>query len=335
MTAPQLPALIEDGSRDPDALAIGDLYRRGRQSMVESVRYLIEAGKRLKAKKDALGHGHWLPWVEKNAEVLGFGDRTAERVLGAAKFDAGVEYDETEAKRISRSIWGHTVRKPTSKSSDDENQQQQPEEEVLQEVLQDTLDDAASSLAWAAARGAAADIAGVVLADRNLRSAFAKIAPPGWLAAFAAALDAAPPPKVRKIKLHEMSVAKAVTGAYSELVALGEECRGVVDNAPPGISETQRIQTLDQTASELEGLEAPDVPDTIGGIVLQIPIGTRPRSRAERAAAASEELQAVVKALEAIPENDDRYDDARELLPGVQEVIDVLDGGIEFPRMFQ
>ena len=152
--------------------------------MLASVRYLIEVGKQLKAKKDTLGHRRWLPWLEANADVLGFGDRTAAAATEATKFDAGVEYGETEAKRISREIWGHAARKPTSKPSPDENQQQQlPDDEVAQEVLQDALEDAARSPAYAAAQGAAADIAAIVVADRNLRAAFAKIAPPGWLAA--------------------------------------------------------------------------------------------------------------------------------------------------------
>src|SRR5262249_58426680 len=46
--------------QDSDANEIGDLYRKGKSSMIDSVRYLIEAGQRLTAKKNSLRHGEWL-----------------------------------------------------------------------------------------------------------------------------------------------------------------------------------------------------------------------------------------------------------------------------------
>jgi len=69
---------------DSDAIQIGDLYRKGKSSMVDSVRYLVEAGQRLVAKKDSLRHGEWLPWLEANADALGFGERTARLLMGGA-----------------------------------------------------------------------------------------------------------------------------------------------------------------------------------------------------------------------------------------------------------
>jgi hypothetical protein len=96
---------------DPDAVAIGKLYRLGRQSMVESVRHLIEVGIRLKQKKDSLGHGEWLAWLEDNADVLGFETRrTASRLMKAAehaKWVVNVPFDEVDAQRVNRIIWGN------------------------------------------------------------------------------------------------------------------------------------------------------------------------------------------------------------------------------------
>src|SRR5262249_27111941 len=78
---------------DPDAISIGLLYRKARSSIAASVRYLIEAGHRLKKKKDELGHGKWLSWVEANADVLGFGISAASKLMKAAtKFVASYEY---------------------------------------------------------------------------------------------------------------------------------------------------------------------------------------------------------------------------------------------------
>ena len=97
---------------DTDAATIGDLLRKSRGSFVDSVRYAIEAGHRLKAKKAELKQRgeQWLPWLQANAEVLGFGEapeRQAQRLLrGAEKYDAGVVFGEAEAVHISREIYG-------------------------------------------------------------------------------------------------------------------------------------------------------------------------------------------------------------------------------------
>jgi hypothetical protein len=50
------------------------------------------------------------------------------------------------------------------------------------------------------------------------------------------------------------SLSAAVADAFNELEELACECREVVDNAPEGLSATQRIETLNETAEVLEGL---------------------------------------------------------------------------------
>jgi hypothetical protein len=96
---------------DNDAVEIGNLYRNGKASMADSVRYLVEAGRRLAGKKPELGHGHWLPWLKANEAELGFGEWTAQRLMGAAsKYVASHGFDDAGALRISREIWGHNVR---------------------------------------------------------------------------------------------------------------------------------------------------------------------------------------------------------------------------------
>src|SRR5262245_22195351 len=68
---------------DPDAIRIDEKSRR---SFVDSVLYSIECGRELAKKKESLKHGAWLPWLEANADVLGFSSRqTAARLLKLAK----------------------------------------------------------------------------------------------------------------------------------------------------------------------------------------------------------------------------------------------------------
>lgn len=121
---------------DTDAVKIGDLYRKARESIVASIRHLIEAGQILAAKKASLKHGDWLPWLAENADTLGFDtDRTAQRLIKiAAKFDASAGFGETEALQISRQVWGHS---PRGTFGTGENEWHTPPEyiEMAREVL--------------------------------------------------------------------------------------------------------------------------------------------------------------------------------------------------------
>src|SRR5262245_9550848 len=76
--------------RDLDAIEIGESIRKAKVYVVESTRYLIEAGRLLSHKRDELGYGKWLPWLKANADVLGFDTpRTAQRlILAASKYDS-------------------------------------------------------------------------------------------------------------------------------------------------------------------------------------------------------------------------------------------------------
>jgi phage N-6-adenine-methyltransferase len=110
MAIPRVTAItLVPRADDPDAIIIGDLYRKARSSIVDSVRYLVEMGQRLTKKKEEVGHGNWLPWLKANADVLGFDTRmTASRFMRVAdKCNASVTFGEDEALAISREIWGH------------------------------------------------------------------------------------------------------------------------------------------------------------------------------------------------------------------------------------
>jgi hypothetical protein len=82
--------------------------------MADSVRYAIEAGQLLSAKKDSLEHGEWLPWLEANADTLRFNNRkTASRLMKLAKQYGSLNgapaphLNDAEILQISRQIWGH------------------------------------------------------------------------------------------------------------------------------------------------------------------------------------------------------------------------------------
>jgi phage N-6-adenine-methyltransferase len=143
-----LPPTIIPFNEDPDAREIGELYRLGRQSMADSVRHMVEAGRRLLEKKESVGHGNWLPWLEANKEVLGFENRrTASRLMEAAtKWDVNAPFDEAEARRLNRTIWGNAVR---GTAGTGENEWYTPGEyiELVRQVLGVIDLDPATSLA--------------------------------------------------------------------------------------------------------------------------------------------------------------------------------------------
>jgi hypothetical protein len=127
------------------------------------------------------------------------------------------------------------------------------------------------------------------------------------------------------------SLTEAVKGAFDDLAELAEECREVVDNAPPGISETQRIQTLDETASTLEGLEAPDVPDELAEC--KVLYETRKiRSRSDRREAACLVIEGCVSMLDGLDEKHPSHAKACELAEALGEASSEVEY-LDFPGM--
>lgn len=101
--------LIKQGEIvDRDAAEIGDLYREARSSIVNSVNFLIDAGRKLTAKKESLGHGNWIPWLMENEGALGFGKRAAQVLIKAASnAQLTAHLTEADAINLSRAIWGN------------------------------------------------------------------------------------------------------------------------------------------------------------------------------------------------------------------------------------
>jgi Protein of unknown function (DUF3102) len=117
-------------NQDTDAHEIGDLYRRAKGCAVEGVRYAIQAGARLTDKKKSLAHGQWLPWLEANADVLGFNTpQTAGRLMRAAKLYVDAQFENDEALAISREIWGNTQRALPKPQRDDDLEEDDEEDD--------------------------------------------------------------------------------------------------------------------------------------------------------------------------------------------------------------
>jgi hypothetical protein len=144
--------------------------------------------------------------------------------------------------------------------------------------------------------------------------------------------DEKPRRRRRKVKEVEVKLGDAVHDAFTDLADLGEECRAVVDNAPPGIDQTQRIQTFEATTDELDNLQEPTVPAELAELPVKYLPG-RVTSRASRCYAATEILEKCMEALATIPEGDERRAAASELSSELEGAIDVRDT-CEFPGMF-
>ena len=93
-----------------DLLAdIHSAYQTARSQQAASVLSLIECGRLLLAVKATTPHGEWLLWVKANEAELGFGDRTARRLMAAATEYRTLASDLSaeDAAQLQRSIWGH------------------------------------------------------------------------------------------------------------------------------------------------------------------------------------------------------------------------------------
>jgi hypothetical protein len=97
---------------DPVAVNVGDLCRNASKTRVQSTLDELKAGQQLRAKKEELGHGRFGDWINAHKPSLGFGQRTAQRLMKAYATWTSVlapDYvlDTLQAIEISRTIWGN------------------------------------------------------------------------------------------------------------------------------------------------------------------------------------------------------------------------------------
>ena len=161
-----------------------------------------------------------------------------------------------------------------------------------------------------------------------------------------------------KHQLIHCGVIACVEHFYSEIEELASECREVVDNATGGLAETQRVQTLGETADTLENIQNnEDISSLLSdkeceeliqvGIMIKVKSKRTPPSRDVRASNAISHATAAVEWLTAWYENlEEQYpdeDDESELkasIEAVKEFVSTLEDhiseveGAEFPGMF-
>lgn len=132
-------------------------------------------------------------------------------------------------------------------------------------------------------------------------------------------------PKAKKSRFltSDYCVADAVSEAISEIQSLAEECREIVDNAGDGgLSQTQRIQTFDQTAGDLESCDELDVPDCVSELRFQASLEKTPKrglSRARRCSNAVSLLQGALEAVQAFISEKEDEQSAKETAPDEKE----------------
>lgn len=136
------------------------------------------------------------------------------------------------------------------------------------------------------------------------------------------------------------TVGSAIVDAVAELSELASEMRERADNTPEGLQNGETYQTVDSTASELEGVDAPDVPDSLSDIpVTYTEMVQRRRgrgtSRATRCANACAQLSGAADALEEwlqTERTDEQQSEAETLRDECQAIVDTCEG-LDFPGM--
>jgi len=136
----------------------------------------------------------------------------------------------------------------------------------------------------------------------------------------------------------KMSIEDAVSSAFGDLQALGEELREAYDNTPESLQASAAAQARDEAANILEGLNEPSIPDALKDAfkVTQItrlvrvltPKQQARLSRSARRDDACEWLSAVIDFLADV--EGDNADEAAEFVIELEQLRDDADS-VEFP----
>jgi len=103
----------------------------------------------------------------------------------------------------------------------------------------------------------------------------------------------------RRNKQYTYNAAEIISGGFSDLEELAGEIREVVDNAPEGLQESDRNQTLGTTADTLEGLSEPSAPKLAAFIkVIVFPDRSGKNSRSHRRDVNTSEMRTAMEAIQ-------------------------------------
>jgi N6-adenosine-specific RNA methylase IME4 len=144
--------------------------------------------------------------------------------------------------------------------------------------------------------------------------------------------------KACKVLYHAGDLESALAVAFVQITSVAGECREIVDSAPEGLSESERIQVLGATAETLAQVEQPQVIAALADVDV-IYTTTLPKRkdrsvpRATRMLDAMGILVACMDALDKITDRDTRHVAARDLHADLDR-IKLEAEGCEFPGMY-
>jgi ParB-like chromosome segregation protein Spo0J len=129
-----------------------------------------------------------------------------------------------------------------------------------------------------------------------------------------------------KLIIRESTIGDVVASAWSELQCLTEEIREAVENVSgTNLENTQRNQTLNETADSLENLSEPSVPAEIAEMKVTYDTAAKgASSRGGRASEIADMLRACQEATESV---------AKDFADEMESLIDEIEG-LEFPGMY-
>jgi hypothetical protein len=131
--------------------------------------------------------------------------------------------------------------------------------------------------------------------------------------------------------------------ARCALEELGSECREIVDNAPEGLQQSERISTFEESASALENISEFDIPECVADLPIEyseqrVTRKGRSESRAVRCSNAVAVLEAARDALDTwLEDEENEGHDDRDEVESLHAEIDqaIADAEpCEFPGMF-
>ena len=131
----------------------------------------------------------------------------------------------------------------------------------------------------------------------------------------------------------KLTVADAVSEAYSILEELAGEMREAFDNTPESLQQSAVGEAREAAADALEGLSEPNVLDELGRLEFEYtePPPKRKQSRRDRRDQATALLSAVIAVVDNV--DDENADPAVELRDELDDLMSEADS-VEFPGMY-
>ena len=131
----------------------------------------------------------------------------------------------------------------------------------------------------------------------------------------------------------KLSIADAVSEAFSEITSLGDEVREAYDNTPESLQNSSIGEARDECASALEQINEPDVPEELGKIEVEV---YRPSRTPKQQAKLSrrERRDDAVQIMDAVMQRLDEYLDGTENSPkqDIREEAQALRDEIELAK---